>query len=133
MFSSCGAATTTTGKSAADEADIIFALNDACPIQDPAWADCFVSKTITDYIVDQAKPEGYLTADNVFLAVLDRVSKDGRVETKTELETGWSVSSTRPAGRRRALSQFALDQVKHAVIHGAGPLAVGKDARAPAS
>ena len=34
-----------------EEADAIFALNDACPVQDPAWADCFI-ETITDYIVD---------------------------------------------------------------------------------
>src|SRR5258705_12209316 len=77
------------GQITADEAAIIFALNDACPIQDPAWADCFV-ETITDYIVDQAKPEGYLTADNVAW-LLSRISKDGRVETKTELELVVSV------------------------------------------
>ena len=55
------------GHITAEEADIIFALNDACPVQDPAWADCFV-ETITDYIVDQAKPEGYLTTENADLA-----------------------------------------------------------------
>ena len=47
----------------AEEAEAILALNDACPVQDPAWADCFV-ETITDYIVEQAKPEGYLTTEN---------------------------------------------------------------------
>ena len=49
------------GHITAEEADTIFTLNDACPVQDPAWADCFI-ETITDYIVDQAEPEGYLTA-----------------------------------------------------------------------
>ena len=39
-----------------EEADAILALNDACPVQDPAWADCFI-ETITDYLVEQAKPE----------------------------------------------------------------------------
>ena len=70
------------GNITAEEADIIFALNDSCPVQDPAWADCFI-ETITDYIVDQAQPEGYLTAANAAW-LIERVSKDGRVETKTE-------------------------------------------------
>src|SRR5215510_7673390 len=68
----------------AEEADTIFALNDACPVQDPAWADCFV-ETITDYLIEQAKPVGYLTADNAAW-LIQRMSKDGRIESKTEIE-----------------------------------------------
>ena len=49
------------GSISAEEADMIFTLNDACPVQDPAWADCFV-ETITDYLVEQAEPQGYLAA-----------------------------------------------------------------------
>ena len=71
------------GRVSAEEADVIFALNDACPVQDPAWADCFI-ETITDYIVDQAKPEGYLTTENAAWLIA-RISKDGLIETKTEL------------------------------------------------
>jgi hypothetical protein len=111
------------GQITADEADIIFALNDACPIQDPAWADCFV-ETITDYIVDQAKPEGYLTADNVAW-LLSRISKDGRVETKTELELVVSVLE-KARWAPQSLVHFALDQVKDAVINGTGPLRSGR-------
>jgi hypothetical protein len=111
------------GHITADEADIIFALNDACPIQDPAWADCFV-ETITDYIVDQAKPEGYLTTENVDW-LLARVSKDGRIDTKTEMELVVSVlEKARWAPQR--LVRFALEQVKDAVINGTGPLRSGK-------
>ena len=71
------------GHITAEEAEIIFALNDACPVQDPAWADCFV-ETITDYIVEQAKPEGYLTSENAAW-LIQRISKDGRIESKTEM------------------------------------------------
>src|SRR5215831_13688947 len=45
------------GSITAEEADVIFALNEACPVQDPAWADCFV-ETITDYQVKQAVLSG---------------------------------------------------------------------------
>lgn len=30
------------GRIAADDAHAILALNEACPVQDPAWADWFV-------------------------------------------------------------------------------------------
>src|ERR1700687_5286013 len=72
------------GRISAEEADTIFALNDACPVQDPAWADCFV-ETITDYVVDQAEPQGYITAENARW-LIERIARDGKVETKTELE-----------------------------------------------
>ncbi len=111
------------GHITADEADIIFALNDACPVQDPAWADCFV-ETITDYIVEQAKPEGYLTADNAAW-LIERISKDGRIESKTEMELLVSVLD-KARWAPQSLVRFALDQVKDAVINGTGPLRSGK-------
>lgn len=110
------------GAITADEAEIIFALNDACPVQDPGWADCFI-ETITDYIVDQAKPEGYLTTDNAEWLVA-RISKDGRVETKTELELLVNVLD-KARWVPQSLVQFALEQVKDAVINGEGPLRSG--------
>ena len=30
------------GGISAEEAESILSLNSACPVQDPAWADCFV-------------------------------------------------------------------------------------------
>ena len=40
------------GRISAEEAETILALNSACPVQDPAWAGCFV-ETITDYLVER--------------------------------------------------------------------------------
>src|SRR5215207_3382474 len=110
------------GQITAEEADIIFALNDACPVQDPAWADCFV-ETITDYIVEQAKPEGYLTTDNANW-LIQRISRDGRVESKTEMELLVSVLD-RARWSPQSLVAFALAQVKDAVLNGSGPLRSG--------
>jgi hypothetical protein len=111
------------GHITAEEAEIIFALNDACPVQDPAWADCFV-ETITDYIVEQAKPEGYLTTENAAW-LIQRISKDGRIESKTEMELLVSVLD-RARWSPQGLVSFALEQVKDAVINGDGPLRSGK-------
>ena len=114
------------GRISAEEAETILALNSACPVQDPAWAGCFV-ETITDYLVEQTEPHGYITAENARWLIA-RLSRDGRVETKTELalilnvldETRWAPQS---------YVCFALDQVKQAVIHGSGPLRSGKAAK----
>lgn len=107
----------------AEEADVIFALNDACPVQDPAWADCFV-ETITDYLVEQAEPQGYLTAENAKW-LIERIARDGRVDSKTELELLVSVLD-KARWAPQSLVRFALEQVKHAVISGTGPLRSGK-------
>lgn len=106
-----------------DEADIIFALNDACPVQDPAWADCFV-ETITDYIVEQTTPQGYLTTDNAAW-LIQRVSADGRIQSKTEMELLVSVLD-KARWAPQSLVAFALEQVKDAVIDGTGPLRTGR-------
>lgn len=111
------------GHITADEAEIILALNDACPVKDPAWADCFV-ETITDYVVDQAKPEGYLTSENAAWLIA-RISKDGRVQTTTEMELLVSALD-RARWAPQSLVRFALDQVKQAVVSGEGPLRSGK-------
>jgi hypothetical protein len=111
------------GRITAEEADALFALNDACPVQDPAWADYFI-EAITDYIVDQAQPEGYLTAANAAW-LIERVSRDGRVETKTELELLVNVLD-KARWAPQSLVSFALEQVKDAVISGSGVLRSGK-------
>jgi hypothetical protein len=106
------------------EAEVLFALNDGCASQHPDWAEFFV-EAITDFIVNQAVPEGYVTAQNAAW-LISRIEKDGCVETKTELELILNVldkSRWSPA----SLVSFALNQVKYAVISGSGPLRNGLD------
>jgi hypothetical protein len=111
------------GSISAEEADIIFALNDACPVQDPAWADCFV-ETITDYLVEQAEPHGYLTLANAEW-LIERISRDGKVDSKTGLDLLANVLD-KARWSPQSLVRFALDQVKEAVLTGAGPLRSGR-------
>jgi hypothetical protein len=111
------------GRISPDEAEMLFALNDACPVQDPAWADCFV-EGITDYLVEQAEPKGYLTAENAAW-LIERIAKDGRVESKTELDLLINVLD-KARWAPQSLARFALEQVKIAVLEGTGPLRAGR-------
>jgi len=113
------------GAISADEAETMLALNDACPIQDPAWADCLI-ETITDFIVDTAEPAGYLNVDNADW-LLARIAKDGGIGSKTELELLVNVLD-RARWVPQKLVRFALEQVRDAIVNASGPLRAGKAA-----
>jgi hypothetical protein len=106
-----------------DEADLLFKLNDACPQRHADWADFFI-EAVTDYIVFQERPQGYLTAVNGHW-LIDHISRDGRVDSKTELELLVNVID-KARWAPVSLVKFALEQVKYAVISGDGPLRNGK-------
>lgn len=111
------------GTISAEEAETLFQLNEVCSIQDQSWPEFFV-EAVTDYLVNQAEPEGYLMADDA-KRLIARVSKDDCIARKTELDlivnvldkSRWSPVS---------LSGFALKQVKRAVVDGDGPLRAGQ-------
>ncbi len=104
------------------EADALIALNSACPDQCPEWHD-FLVEAITDYIVHQEKPAGYIVAGNAEWLIA-AVSRDGKVTTLTELELLVRVLETAKYSTEELVS-FALEQVKYAVTEGNGPLARG--------
>lgn len=109
------------------EAETLFALNDACSVQDASWADCFV-EMLTDFVVNQVKPEGYVTIENADWLV-QRIARDGKIESKTELELLINVLD-KARWSPQSLVTFALAQVKRAVIEGTGPLRAGKSLEA---
>lgn len=111
------------GVTTAEEAEILFKLNNACKVAGPSWAEFFV-EAITDFIVFQAQPQGYVTADNAHW-LIDRVSSDGKTDSKTELELVVNVLD-KARWAPVSLVKFGLEQVKHAVISGTGPLRNGK-------
>jgi hypothetical protein len=110
------------GVISSDEAEILFRLNEGCALKDAAWADLFV-EGITDYIVFQERPQGYVTASNGHW-LIDRVAKDGRVDSKLDLEMIVNVLD-KARWAPVSLSKFALEQIKYAVVTGAGPLRSG--------
>jgi hypothetical protein len=106
-----------------DEAELLFRLNDGCALKDAAWAELFI-EGITDYVVFQERPQGYVTASNAHW-LIDRISKNGRVDSKIELELIVNVLD-KARWAPVSLAKFALDQVKFAVTTGTGPLRAGK-------
>jgi hypothetical protein len=107
----------------ASDAEALFALHAATPVQDPTWSPFFI-EAITDYIVNQAPPEGYVVAENT-LWLREQISTFGRVETSTELSLLVHVLET-ARWTPPSLAAFALDQIRHAVETGAGPLRSGR-------
>lgn len=105
-----------------DEAEKLFEANDACGVKDASWADFFV-EALTDYLVNQAVPEGYMTVENADW-LMSRIAKDGQIETKTELELLVTVLE-RARWSPVRLVRYALDQVKRAVLEDTGPLRTG--------
>lgn len=110
------------GRISPAEAEALFTINRACPEQDVEWSD-FFCEVLTDFVVHQALPQGYVTAENADW-LIDRISEDGIVQTMTELETLVRIiDAARWAPEK--LVRFALEQVKHAVVEGTGPLRAG--------
>lgn len=106
-----------------EEADLLFRLNDGCSDKHASWADFFV-EAIADFVIFQERPQGYLTAANAQW-LIDRVSSDGKVESKSELELLVTVLE-KARWAPVSLVKFALEQVREAVISGEGPLRNGQ-------
>ncbi len=107
------------GGASSDEANIRFSMHHACTEQHADWRDLFI-EAITEYLVFHEAPRGYLTAANANWLV-GRVSKDGKIATKTEIELVLRVLSE-ARWAPVSLSKFALEQIRHAVVSGDGPL-----------
>jgi hypothetical protein len=110
------------GVVACDEAQMLFQLNECCAEQCAEWQEFFV-EAITDYIVHQEKPAGYVSAKNADW-LIGAISHDGKVDTATELELLVRVLERAKFSTERLVA-FALKQVKHAVVDGQGPLMQG--------
>jgi hypothetical protein len=112
------------GRIAHKEAECLFEINDACRVQDPSWSIFFV-EAISDYLVNDAEPEGYLTKANADW-LMERVSHDGIVESQTELELLLGVLD-KARWSPESLITFTLEQVMHAVTGARGPLRIAGD------
>lgn len=107
-----------------DEADLLLQINASCRTAVASWNE-FLIEAITDYLVFQAHPQGYVTSDNAHW-LFDRFSRFGLTGSKLAFDLAVSVLE-KARWAPVSLTEFALDQVKQAVITGAGAL------RAPGS
>lgn len=102
------------------DADTLFALNDRLAAHcAPSWPEFFV-EALTDYVVHQAEPSGYISDANADWLIAC-ISRSGHVDTATELEIlvrALEHAKLSPI----ALVAFALEQVKWGVVEGKGAL-----------
>jgi hypothetical protein len=100
------------------EADQLFEINN---LKDKTenWNELF-TEAITAFLVYQTMPIGYINQANA-VWLMTRISSDGVVESRTELELLLKVMKV-AKNVAPELEQFALKQVEHAVIDGSGVL-----------
>jgi hypothetical protein len=107
-----------------EEAERLFRIDGAARGVCRDWRDFFV-EAITDYIVHQEKPAGYISEENAEWLIRS-ISYDGIVESMTEIEL--LVTALEKATRSPpSLVAFALKQVAATVIDGRGPLSRSGD------
>jgi len=110
------------GITAEDAAELLLALDAACRIKDPVWYP-FLIDSVTDFIVDQVKPEGYMVRDKA-VWLIRQLETHGQVGTRAGLDILCSVMR-RSRWSPSSLAVYGLGLVKAAVISGEGPLRTG--------
>jgi hypothetical protein len=105
------------------EAEALIALDEGVDHAPPSWSQFFV-EALTDFIVYQEEPQGYVSEANAdWLA--RHIGRDGEVKTRSEIDLLVNVLE-KAKSAPMSLVVFALEQVKHAVLTGEGPLASGR-------
>ena len=103
----------------ATDAEALFRIHAATRVQDATWSDFFID-TLTDYIVRELEPAGYVTSGHAGWLIA-RVSTAGRVRSKTEHDLLLNIID-KARWVPESLMVFAMSQVRDAVITGGGPL-----------
>ena len=105
------------GEISKEQAEEIMELDRVSTVQDSDWADFFI-EVITDYIVEQSEPRGYITVENAQW-LITQVEPAGRVQTTRGIELLANVLD-KSRWSPTVLVQFALNQVKLAFLEGEG-------------
>ncbi len=106
------------GRMDPEEAESLFLANEALRAPSAEWTAFFV-EALTQFIVNTVDPKGYVD-DVMGEELVDRITRDGRVESMAELELLVKVLET-ALHTPSSLKAFALKQVELAVLHGEGP------------
>jgi len=106
------------------QAQEIIILNRTLAVQDPDWFDFYVG-AITEYIVEQSEPRGYITFQNAEWLITE-LDNDGQVQTARDMELIANVLD-KARWSPNTLVQFALDQVKRTVLAGEGQTKNGNE------
>lgn len=108
------------------EAEALFEIEQRCETKDASWSQFFV-EALTDYVVHQAEPAGYVSIENADW-LMERVSADGVIAGQTELSLLIEVLDE-ARFVPEALITFVLDAIKTAVLKPDTPLGRGRGRR----
>lgn len=109
------------------EIDLLFQVNEAVGADCQDWRWFFI-EAVTDHLVNQVEPIGYISEDNARW-LIGRIGRDGVVEIGTELELLVKLLETARAAPPQ-LAEMALRSVEHAVVSGTGATRDGRIAAA---
>lgn len=109
------------------EIDLLFEVNEAVGADCQEWRWFFI-EAVTDHLVNQVEPIGYIGEDNARW-LIERIGRDGVVESGTELELLVKLLETARAAPPQ-LTEMALRSVEQAVVHGSGATREGRIAAA---
>lgn len=105
-----------------DEAEALFALNNALTQRSPEWCDFFV-EAIGEFVLNGTPPR-LQCSDEEAQWLIDQIDHDGRLESMVELETIVRIIE-RAENTPDRLKHYVLAQVERAVLTGTGPTRCG--------
>jgi hypothetical protein len=110
------------GRVAPDEAEAVFAINDALATRSAEWSDFFV-EALGEFIINAVEPKGYVSEAQAEW-LIGRVDHDGRLDSLAELELLVRLAE-RALSVPQKLRDYALAQIEQAVLTGEGPTRSG--------
>ena len=105
-----------------DEAEALFALNDALDDRSEEWCDFFV-EAIGEYVLNGTQPRLQCNEEEAAW-LIDHVDRDGKLESVVELETLVRIME-RAENTPQRLKDYILRQVENEVLTGTGPTRCG--------
>lgn len=106
------------GQIAREEAEAIFALQQATANPSPVWSDFFV-EALRNFVLNGTEPRGYASEEDAQW-LIRMVEADGKVCSMTELELLVQVIE-KGLGVPDALKAYVLQVIETAVLTGKGP------------
>lgn len=105
-----------------DEAEALFALNNALSARDDGWTDFFV-EAIGEHVLNGSEPRLQCSEEEAAWLIA-QIDHDGVVESMAELEVLVRIFE-RAQNVPERLKNFVLDQVEREVLTGQGPMRCG--------
>jgi len=107
-----------------EEAEALFALNQALHQRSPEWVDFFV-EAIGEHVLNGTPPRLQCSLEEAEWLIA-QVDADGKVDSMAELEALVRILE-RAENTPDRLKDYVLAKVEHAVLHGTGPTRHGGD------